>query len=133
MRIKWSRFMIIVLTAILGIQLIILGAKYIKLNSISSYTNNSSKYVLGKEEVINILENLPKGNDLGYVYEINMKTNEMKTSSLKNLSKDCEVEILISSSDVNSLLEYLKKYDLYYNYIKVQHNSVDMKFRIKGE
>lgn len=125
--------MIIVLTAILGIQLIILGAKYIKLNSISSYTNNSSKYVLGKEEVINILENLPKGNDLGYVYEINMKTNEMKTSSLKNLSKDCEVEILISSSDVNSLLEYLKKYDLYYNYIKVQHNSVDMKFRIKGE
>lgn len=133
MRIKWSRFMIIVLTAILVIQLIILGAKYIKLNSISSYTNNSSKYVLGKEEVINILENLPKGNDLGYVYEINMKTNEMKTSSLKNLSKDCEVEILISSSDVNSLLEYLKKYDLYYNYIKVQHNSVDMKFRIKGE
>lgn len=133
MRIKWSRFMIIVLTVILGIQLIILGAKYIKLNSISSYTNNSSKYVLGKEEVINILENLPKGNDLGYVYEINMKTNEMKTSSLKNLSKDCEVEILISSSDVNSLLEYLKKYDLYYNYIKVQHSSVDMKFRIKGE
>lgn len=125
--------MIIVLTIILGIQLIILGAKYIKLNSISSYTNNSSKYVLRKEEVINILENLPKGNDLGYVYEINMKTNEMKTSSLKNLSKDCEVEILISSSDVNSLLEYLKKYDLYYNYIKVQHNSVDMKFRIKGE
>jgi len=133
MKIKWIRFVIIVLTIILGIQLIILGAKYIKLNSISSYTNNSSKYVLRKEEVINILENLPKGNDLGYVYEINMKTNEMKTSSLKNLSKDCEVEILISSSDVNSLLEYLKKYDLYYNYIKVQHNSVDMKFRIKGE
>lgn len=111
----------------------ILGVKYIKLANISSYTNNSSKYVLGKSEVINILENLPKGNDLGCVYEINRKTNEMKTSSLKDLSKDCEIEILISSSDVNSLLEYLKEYELYYNYIKVQHNSVDMKFIIKGE
>lgn len=133
MRIKWSRFMIIVLTTILGIQLIIFGVKYIKLNNISSYTNNSSKYLLGKKEVINILENLPKGNDLGCVYEINIKTNEIKTSSLKDLSKDCEVEILISSSDINSLLEYLKGYKLYYTYIKVQHNSVDMKFRIKGE
>lgn len=125
--------MIIVLTTILGIQLIIFGVKYIKLNNISSYTNNSSKYLLGKKEVINILENLPKGNDLGCVYEINIKTNEIKTSSLKDLSKDCEVEILISSSDINSLLEYLKGYKLYYTYIKVQHNSVDMKFRIKGE
>jgi hypothetical protein len=133
MRIKWSRFMIIVLTTILGIQLIIFGVKYVKLNNISSYTNNSSKYLLGKKEVINILENLPKGNDLGCVYEINIKTNEIKTSSLKDLSKDCEVEILISSSDINSLLEYLKGYKLYYTYIKVQHNSVDMKFRIKGE
>lgn len=133
MRIKWSRFMIIVLTTVLGIQLIIFGVKYIKLNNISSYTNNSSKYLLGKKEVINILENLPKGNDLGCVYEINIKTNEIKTSSLKDLSKDCEVEILISSSDINSLLEYLKGYKLYYTYIKVQHNSVDMKFRIKGE
>lgn len=133
MRIKWSRFMIIVLTTILGIQLIVFGVKYIKLNNISSYTNNSSKYLLGKKEVINILENLPKGNDLGCVYEINIKTNEIKTSSLKDLSKDCEVEILISSSDINSLLEYLKGYKLYYTYIKVQHNSVDMKFRIKGE
>lgn len=125
--------MIIVLTTVLGIQLIIFGVKYIKLNNISSYTNNSSKYLLGKKEVINILENLPKGNDLGCVYEINIKTNEIKTSSLKDLSKDCEVEILISSSDINSLLEYLKGYKLYYTYIKVQHNSVDMKFRIKGE
>lgn len=125
--------MIIVLTTILGIQLIIFGVKYIKLNNISSYTNNSSKYLLGKKEVINILENLPKGNDLGCVYEINIKTNEIKTSSLKDLSKDCEMEILISSSDINSLLEYLKGYKLYYTYIKVQHNSVDMKFRIKGE
>lgn len=125
--------MIIVLTTILGIQLIIFGVKYIKLNNISSYTNNSSKYLLGKKEVINILENLPKGNDLGCVYEINIKTNEIKTSSLKDLSKDCEVEILISSSHINSLLEYLKGYKLYYTYIKVQHNSVDMKFRIKGE
>ena len=133
MRIKWSRFMIIVLTTILGIQLIIFGVKYIKLNNISSYTNSSSKYLLGKKEVINILENLPKGNDLGCVYEINIKTNEIKTSSLKDLSKDCEVEILISSSDINSLLGYLKSYKLYYTYIKVQHNSVDMKFRIKGE
>lgn len=116
------------------IQILLLGVNYLYINYNKCKINDNKEiYTLDNDSVIMVLSGIPKSSEIYYIKSFDIVKNSVSNVDLDTLPKNGEVEIYFSTTDAKSLINYLKPYNLYYNYINIGETKVIIKIMLKED
>lgn len=116
------------------IQILLLGVNYLYINYNKCKINDNKEiYTLDNDSVIMVLSGIPKSSEISYIKSFDIVKNSVSNVDLDTLPKNGEVEIYFSTTDAKSLINYLKPYNLYYNYINIGETKVIIKIMLKED
>lgn len=137
MRIKTVKFLykiMLTLGIVFFIQILLLGVNYLYINhNKCKISNNEETYILDKDNIVKILSGIPESSEIYYIKNFDIIKNSVSNVDLDTLPKKGEIEIYFSTTDTKSLVNYLKPYNLYYNYVNIGETKVIIKIMIKED